>query len=198
MRVTEAGARAKLYASQVANEVTYEAVQVLGGYGYMKDESPVERHYRDARVTEIYEGTSEIRRLVISRGILKERTGSPAASKAPGPSSGKSIARRFPPRHRAGGLGAAIWLVVAFDWFRGGRRVPVLRETRKDHETPKRYPSVSVVVPARDEGETVEEAVRSVLSQSYPGGLEVVAVDDRSTDGTAPFSRGSPPNGRTS
>ena len=77
MRVTEAGARAKLYASQVANEVTFEAVQVLGGYGYMKDESPVERHYRDARVTEIYEGTSEIQRLVISRGILKERTGSP-------------------------------------------------------------------------------------------------------------------------
>jgi alkylation response protein AidB-like acyl-CoA dehydrogenase len=76
MRVTEAGARAKLYASQVANEVTFEAVQTLGGYGYMKDH-PVERHYRDARVTEIYEGTSEIQRLVISRGILKERTESP-------------------------------------------------------------------------------------------------------------------------
>ncbi len=76
MRVTEAGARAKLYASQVANEVTYEAVQVLGGYGYMKDH-PVERYYRDARVTEIYEGTSEIQRLVISRGILEERTESP-------------------------------------------------------------------------------------------------------------------------
>jgi alkylation response protein AidB-like acyl-CoA dehydrogenase len=76
MRITEAGARAKLYASQVANEVTYEAVQVLGGYGYMKDH-PVERYYRDARVTEIYEGTSEIQRLVISRGILKEMTGAP-------------------------------------------------------------------------------------------------------------------------
>jgi alkylation response protein AidB-like acyl-CoA dehydrogenase len=76
MRVTEAGARAKLYASQVANKVTYDAVQVLGGYGYMKDH-PVERYYRDARVTEIYEGTSEIQRLVISRGILKERTESP-------------------------------------------------------------------------------------------------------------------------
>lgn len=71
-RVTEAGARAKLYASETANEVTHEAVQVLGGRGYMKDESPVERHYRDARVTEIYEGTSEIQRLVISRGILRE------------------------------------------------------------------------------------------------------------------------------
>ena len=76
MRVTEAGARAKLFASQVANEVTYDAVQVLGGYGYMKDH-PVERYYRDARVTEIYEGTSEIQRLVISRGILKERTEAP-------------------------------------------------------------------------------------------------------------------------
>ena len=76
MRVTEVGARAKLYTSQVANEVTYEAVQVLGGYGYMKDH-PVERHYRDARVTEIYEGTSEIQRLIISRGILKERAESP-------------------------------------------------------------------------------------------------------------------------
>jgi alkylation response protein AidB-like acyl-CoA dehydrogenase len=72
MLVTEAGARAKLYASQVVNEVTYDAVQTLGGYGYMKDH-PVERYYRDARVTEIYEGTSEIQRLVISRGILKER-----------------------------------------------------------------------------------------------------------------------------
>ena len=71
-RVTEAGARAKLYASKVANEVAYDALQILGGYGYMKDESPVERYYRDARVTEIYEGTSEIQRLVISRGILRE------------------------------------------------------------------------------------------------------------------------------
>ncbi len=72
MRVTEAGARAKLYAAEVANEVTDNAVQVLGGRGYMKDH-PVERYYRDARVTEIYEGTSEIQRLVISRGIMRER-----------------------------------------------------------------------------------------------------------------------------
>jgi alkylation response protein AidB-like acyl-CoA dehydrogenase len=67
---------AKLYASQVANEVAYEAVQVLGGRGYMKDH-PVERYYRDARVTEIYEGTSEIQRLVISRAILEEQTKAP-------------------------------------------------------------------------------------------------------------------------
>ncbi len=72
----EAGARAKLYASQVANEVAYEAVQILGGRGYMKDH-PVERYYRDARVTEIYEGTSEIQRLVISRAILKEQAKAP-------------------------------------------------------------------------------------------------------------------------
>src|SRR5215211_7718670 len=70
-RHSEPGARAKLYASQVANEVAYEAIQVLGGRGYMKDH-PVERYYRDARVTEIYEGTSEIQRLVISRAIMKE------------------------------------------------------------------------------------------------------------------------------
>ena len=70
-RHAESGARAKLYASQVANEVAYEAIQVLGGRGYMKDH-PVERYYRDARVTEIYEGTSEIQRLVISRAIMKE------------------------------------------------------------------------------------------------------------------------------
>ena len=70
-RHVEAGARCKLYASQVANEVAYEALQVLGGQGYMKDH-PVERYYRDARVTEIYEGTSEIQKLVISQGILRE------------------------------------------------------------------------------------------------------------------------------
>ncbi len=77
-RHTEAGARAKLFASQVANEVAYEAVQILGGQGYMK-EHPVEKYYRDARVTEIYEGTSEIQRLVISRGIARERTERPGA-----------------------------------------------------------------------------------------------------------------------
>ncbi|MBA2377190.1 MAG: acyl-CoA dehydrogenase family protein [Rubrobacter sp.] len=75
-RVTEAGARAKLFASQTANEVAYEGVQIFGGRGYMKDESPVERLYRDARVTEIYEGTSEIQKLVISRAILKEHAAS--------------------------------------------------------------------------------------------------------------------------
>ncbi|MDP9411938.1 MAG: acyl-CoA dehydrogenase family protein [Actinomycetota bacterium] len=86
-RHTEAGARAKLYASQVANEVTYDAVQILGGRGYMKDH-PIERHYRDARVTEIYEGTSEIQRLVISRAILKERTEAPGGVSSSRPVAG--------------------------------------------------------------------------------------------------------------
>ncbi len=71
MRHVEIGARAKLHASVVANEVAYEALQTLGGQGYMKDH-PVERYYRDARVTEIYEGTSEIQRLVVSQGIIRD------------------------------------------------------------------------------------------------------------------------------
>jgi alkylation response protein AidB-like acyl-CoA dehydrogenase len=66
---TEAGAKAKLFASEMARRHTAEAIQVLGGYGYTK-EFPVERYYRDAKVTEIYEGTSEIQRLVIARSIL--------------------------------------------------------------------------------------------------------------------------------
>jgi alkylation response protein AidB-like acyl-CoA dehydrogenase len=67
--VTEAGAKAKLFASEMARRQTGEAIQILGGYGYTK-EFPVERYYRDAKVTEIYEGTSEIQRLVIARSIL--------------------------------------------------------------------------------------------------------------------------------
>jgi len=66
---TEAGAKAKLFASEMARRQTGEAIQILGGYGYTK-EFPVERYYRDAKITEIYEGTSEIQRLVIARSIL--------------------------------------------------------------------------------------------------------------------------------
>ena len=66
---TEAGAKAKLFASEMARRQTAEAIQILGGYGYTK-EFPVERYYRDAKITEIYEGTSEIQRLVIARSIL--------------------------------------------------------------------------------------------------------------------------------
>ena len=64
-----AGAKAKLFASEMARRQTAEAIQIFGGYGYTK-EFPVERHYRDARITEIYEGTSEIQRLVIARSVL--------------------------------------------------------------------------------------------------------------------------------
>src|SRR3989442_1506559 len=66
---TEEGAKAKLFASEMARRQTGEAIQILGGYGYTK-EFPVERYYRDAKITEIYEGTSEIQRLVIARQIL--------------------------------------------------------------------------------------------------------------------------------
>jgi alkylation response protein AidB-like acyl-CoA dehydrogenase len=66
---TAEGAKAKLFASEMARRQTAEAIQILGGYGYTK-EFPVERYYRDAKVTEIYEGTSEIQRLVIARAIL--------------------------------------------------------------------------------------------------------------------------------
>jgi alkylation response protein AidB-like acyl-CoA dehydrogenase len=66
---TEEGAKAKLFASEMARRQTAEAIQILGGYGYTK-EFPVERYYRDAKITEIYEGTSEIQRLVIARSIL--------------------------------------------------------------------------------------------------------------------------------
>ena len=62
-------AMAKLYASKVAMEQTVEAVQIHGGYGFVK-EYHVERLMRDAKITQIYEGTSEIQKIVISRGLL--------------------------------------------------------------------------------------------------------------------------------
>jgi len=65
----EEGAKAKLFASETARRQTSEAIQIFGGYGYTK-EFPVERYYRDATTTEIYEGTSEIQRLVIARSLL--------------------------------------------------------------------------------------------------------------------------------
>ena len=67
--LTEAS-QAKLYASEMAEWVCSKAIQVHGGYGYVED-YPVERHYRDARITQIYEGTSEIQRLVIARNLAE-------------------------------------------------------------------------------------------------------------------------------
>lgn len=61
---------AKLYATESANKACYDAIQMLGGYGYTND-FPVERYYRDVRITTIYEGTSEIQRLIIARELLK-------------------------------------------------------------------------------------------------------------------------------
>jgi butyryl-CoA dehydrogenase len=70
-KYTREAAMAKLFASEVANRVAKEAVQVFGGYGYLAD-FPAERHFRDAKITEIYEGTSEIQRLVIASSLLKD------------------------------------------------------------------------------------------------------------------------------
>ncbi|MDQ3994100.1 MAG: acyl-CoA dehydrogenase family protein [Actinomycetota bacterium] len=77
--LTRASAMAKLYCSDVAMEVTTDAVQILGGYGYVK-EYPVERMMRDAKITQIYEGTNEIQRLVIAREMVRANRGSPLAA----------------------------------------------------------------------------------------------------------------------
>uniref|UniRef100_A0A8C6U5M3 Short-chain specific acyl-CoA dehydrogenase, mitochondrial n=1 Tax=Neogobius melanostomus TaxID=47308 RepID=A0A8C6U5M3_9GOBI len=68
---TKEAAMAKLAASEAATFCSHQAIQILGGMGYVTD-MPAERHYRDARITEIYEGTSEIQRLVIAGQVLKE------------------------------------------------------------------------------------------------------------------------------
>jgi len=68
--VVKEASMVKLFCTEMANRVADMAVQIHGGMGYMKD-FPVERYYRDLRLTRIYEGTSEIQRLVISRELLK-------------------------------------------------------------------------------------------------------------------------------
>lgn len=72
MKFTREAAMAKLFASEAANFICDKALQIHGGYGYV-NEYPVERHYRDQRITEIYEGTSEIQRLVIAAAELAEK-----------------------------------------------------------------------------------------------------------------------------
>ena len=67
---TTQAAMAKLFASETAMEVTTKAIQLFGGYGYTRD-YPVERMFRDAKITEIYEGTSEVQRMVISGSMLR-------------------------------------------------------------------------------------------------------------------------------
>lgn len=71
LEYTEAASMAKLFSSEIAQTVTSEAVQIHGGYGYVR-EYHVERLMRDAKITQIYEGTSEIQKIVISRGVLKD------------------------------------------------------------------------------------------------------------------------------
>ena len=66
-------AMAKLFASETSHRVCHKALQIFGGYGYMK-EYPMERFYRDSRITEIYEGTSEVQRMVISSSVLNSRS----------------------------------------------------------------------------------------------------------------------------
>jgi len=68
--LTKASAQAKLFCSDIAMAVTTDAVQILGGYGYIK-EYPVERMMRDAKITQIYEGTNEIQRVVIARQLAR-------------------------------------------------------------------------------------------------------------------------------
>ena len=121
---TVEGAQAKLFASAVARRQTGEAIQVLGGYGYTK-EFPAERYYRDAKVTEIYEGTSEIQRLVIARALLgsamrgRSRAQLPsrvapkrcAAARAAARSRRRSApALRLAPRSRGAGSAAAAYV----------------------------------------------------------------------------------------
>jgi alkylation response protein AidB-like acyl-CoA dehydrogenase len=69
--LTKVSAMTKLFCSDTAMDVTTDAVQILGGYGYIK-EYPVERMMRDAKITQIYEGTNEIQRLVIAREMVRE------------------------------------------------------------------------------------------------------------------------------
>ena len=69
--INKEAAMAKLFASETAMEVTRESIQIHGGYGYVKDYD-VERYFRDAKILEIGEGTSEIQRMIIAREILKD------------------------------------------------------------------------------------------------------------------------------
>ena len=71
LRYTKESSMAKLYASEAAMRASVKGIQIHGGYGYIR-EYPAERHFRDAKITEIYEGTSEIQRLVIASALLRD------------------------------------------------------------------------------------------------------------------------------
>jgi cellulose synthase/poly-beta-1,6-N-acetylglucosamine synthase-like glycosyltransferase len=80
-------------------------------------------------------------------------------------------------------LGSLAWLVLGLQWFRGTRNVPLLKDFRKPGHM-NRNPKLSVILAARDEERSVNESVVSMLDQDYSGVLEVIAVNDRSTDRT--------------
>ena len=80
---TKLSAMAKLFASDMAMKVTTDAVQIFGGYGYIKD-YPIEKYMRDAKITQIYEGTNQIQRLVVARNVIKEAAGGGGAGKGGG------------------------------------------------------------------------------------------------------------------
>lgn len=82
MDYSKEAAMAKLCASEAATFCAHQAIQTLGGMGYVSD-MPAERHYRDARITEIYEGTSEIQHIVIATKLLKAAGDVASASPAP-------------------------------------------------------------------------------------------------------------------
>jgi butyryl-CoA dehydrogenase len=71
-KVAKESAMAKLFASDVAMRVTTDAVQIFGGYGYMRD-YPIEKYMRDAKITQIYEGTNQIQRNIIALQLIKEK-----------------------------------------------------------------------------------------------------------------------------
>jgi cellulose synthase/poly-beta-1,6-N-acetylglucosamine synthase-like glycosyltransferase len=80
-------------------------------------------------------------------------------------------------------LGSLVWLALCFQWFRGTRKIPVLEDPRSSGRS-DRDPTLSVILATRDEERSVKGSVTSILAQDYPGTLEVIAVNDRSTDRT--------------
>ena len=80
-------------------------------------------------------------------------------------------------------LGSLVWLALGLQWLRGIRKIPVLKDLLEP-DLVERNPALSVILAARDEERSVNESVVSMLAQDYLGTLEVIAVNDRSTDGT--------------
>jgi len=80
-------------------------------------------------------------------------------------------------------LGSLVWLVLCFQWFRGTKTIPLLEDFRSSGRM-ERDPALSVILAARDKERSVSDSVASLLAQDYAGTLEIIAVNDRSTDRT--------------